>query len=325
MAGLNRRSRARLQAPGLTSPKARCRRQKGQERNYADVEERILGGTTARRGDVVITRGEGCWVYRRRRQEVSRPRLRPGRGDARALPSGRDRRDPGAGRDADALPQLSLQRQARRVCPGARRRAAETPAARVSRQQRRRSRGRRAEVRAAGDQAARVRRHHEGFSRPHDGRAVGDVGAEISRRLYAAAGNHARAIQRCGGAGQGDHGSDRRGDPRSGAGRERRQRRDAGFSEDRTAAVPRSRRPPDRRRNPDRLRPHRKVVRHRTFGHRARHHLPGQGPRRRFPDGRVCLHQGGARRAHTRRARQHLRRFAAGVCGGSCGDRGLSR
>ncbi|HEX8030672.1 MAG TPA: aspartate aminotransferase family protein [Vicinamibacterales bacterium] len=30
---------------------------------YADVEERILGGTTARRGDVVITRGEGCWVY----------------------------------------------------------------------------------------------------------------------------------------------------------------------------------------------------------------------------------------------------------------------
>ena len=31
--------------------------------NYAEVEERILGGTTARRGDVVITRGEGCWVY----------------------------------------------------------------------------------------------------------------------------------------------------------------------------------------------------------------------------------------------------------------------
>jgi acetylornithine/LysW-gamma-L-lysine aminotransferase len=31
--------------------------------NYADVEERILGGTTARRGDVVITRGEGCWVF----------------------------------------------------------------------------------------------------------------------------------------------------------------------------------------------------------------------------------------------------------------------
>ncbi|MDP3720418.1 MAG: acetylornithine/succinylornithine family transaminase [Acidobacteriota bacterium] len=30
---------------------------------YAEVEERILGGTTARRGDVVITRGEGSWVY----------------------------------------------------------------------------------------------------------------------------------------------------------------------------------------------------------------------------------------------------------------------
>ncbi len=31
--------------------------------NYAEVEERILGGTTARRGDVVITRGEGSWVF----------------------------------------------------------------------------------------------------------------------------------------------------------------------------------------------------------------------------------------------------------------------
>jgi acetylornithine/LysW-gamma-L-lysine aminotransferase len=31
--------------------------------NHAQVEERILGGTTARRGDVVITRGEGCWVF----------------------------------------------------------------------------------------------------------------------------------------------------------------------------------------------------------------------------------------------------------------------
>jgi acetylornithine/LysW-gamma-L-lysine aminotransferase len=30
---------------------------------FAEIEERILGGTTARRGDVVITRGEGCWVF----------------------------------------------------------------------------------------------------------------------------------------------------------------------------------------------------------------------------------------------------------------------
>ena len=29
----------------------------------AEIEETILGGTTARRGDVVITRGEGCWVF----------------------------------------------------------------------------------------------------------------------------------------------------------------------------------------------------------------------------------------------------------------------
>jgi acetylornithine/LysW-gamma-L-lysine aminotransferase len=31
--------------------------------NYAEIEEHILGGTTARRGDVVISRGEGCWVF----------------------------------------------------------------------------------------------------------------------------------------------------------------------------------------------------------------------------------------------------------------------
>jgi LysW-gamma-L-lysine/LysW-L-ornithine aminotransferase len=30
---------------------------------YAQVEERILGGTTTRRGDVVITRGEGCSLW----------------------------------------------------------------------------------------------------------------------------------------------------------------------------------------------------------------------------------------------------------------------
>ena len=29
----------------------------------AAIEERILGGTTARRGDAVIVRGEGCWVF----------------------------------------------------------------------------------------------------------------------------------------------------------------------------------------------------------------------------------------------------------------------
>jgi acetylornithine/LysW-gamma-L-lysine aminotransferase len=37
------------------------------ERTLADshalIEERILGGTTARRGDAVFVRGEGCWLY----------------------------------------------------------------------------------------------------------------------------------------------------------------------------------------------------------------------------------------------------------------------
>lgn len=31
--------------------------------NHSKTEERILGGTTARRGEVVITRGKGCWVF----------------------------------------------------------------------------------------------------------------------------------------------------------------------------------------------------------------------------------------------------------------------
>ncbi len=31
--------------------------------DWAAIEEAILGGTTARRGDVVLTRGEGCWVW----------------------------------------------------------------------------------------------------------------------------------------------------------------------------------------------------------------------------------------------------------------------
>jgi len=31
--------------------------------NLAELEESIIGGTTARRGDVVMARGEGCWLY----------------------------------------------------------------------------------------------------------------------------------------------------------------------------------------------------------------------------------------------------------------------
>jgi LysW-gamma-L-lysine/LysW-L-ornithine aminotransferase len=31
--------------------------------NWAAIEEQILGGTTARRGDLVFVRGEGCWLF----------------------------------------------------------------------------------------------------------------------------------------------------------------------------------------------------------------------------------------------------------------------
>ena len=165
----------------------------------------------------------------------------------------------------------------------------------------------------------------QGLSRPDDRRAVGDVGAEVSRGLSAAARNHARAVQRRGGARQGGHRPDGGSDPRSGPGRERRQRRHAGFPAAAAAALPRARRAADRRRDPDRLRPHRHVVRDRARRHRARHHVPGQGPRRRLPDGRARLHEGDPRGALPGRARQHVRRLAAGLRGRPGRDRGLSR
>ncbi|MCC7124111.1 MAG: aminotransferase class III-fold pyridoxal phosphate-dependent enzyme, partial [Acidobacteria bacterium] len=31
--------------------------------DLAAIEERVLGGTTARRGDIVFSRGEGCWLF----------------------------------------------------------------------------------------------------------------------------------------------------------------------------------------------------------------------------------------------------------------------
>ena len=31
--------------------------------DYAAIEEQILGGTTARRGNAVFVRGEGCWLF----------------------------------------------------------------------------------------------------------------------------------------------------------------------------------------------------------------------------------------------------------------------
>ena len=91
------------------------------------------------------------------------------------------------------------------------------------------------------------------------------------------------------------------------------------------APVPRARRAADRRRDPDRLRAHRHVVRDRACRHRARHDVPGQGPRRRLPDGRVRLHQGDPRRVVAGRARQHLRRLAARVRRRPCRDRRVPR
>ena len=62
------RSRAPWPARVRTLAKQQANRPTGQQANrkaftHAEAEELILGGTTARRGDVVIVGGEGCWVY----------------------------------------------------------------------------------------------------------------------------------------------------------------------------------------------------------------------------------------------------------------------
>src|SRR5690349_15702444 len=62
MAVLTRRFQKHSAAPALTSPDG-SREPTGSGMKYAQIEEKILGGTTARRGDVVITRGEGSWVF----------------------------------------------------------------------------------------------------------------------------------------------------------------------------------------------------------------------------------------------------------------------
>ena len=124
-------------------------------RPYAEIEERILGGTTARRGDVVITRGEGCWVF----DEAGNKYLDLGSAQGVAMLG---HCHPGV------TAAIQAQAETLTLCPsylyndkraefaqGARRRAAEVPAARVSRQQRRRSDGRRAEVRAPVHEARR--------------------------------------------------------------------------------------------------------------------------------------------------------------------------
>jgi acetylornithine/LysW-gamma-L-lysine aminotransferase len=44
--------------------KRTCKVRVGEETlSYATIEEAILGGTTQRRGEVVIARGEGCWLW----------------------------------------------------------------------------------------------------------------------------------------------------------------------------------------------------------------------------------------------------------------------
>ena len=154
----------------------------------AAIEERILGGTTARRGDAVFVRGEGCWLVDsdgRRYLDLSSAQGVAMLGHCHPRVTEAIARQ---AQHAHALPELSLQRRARRVRRGAGRRAAAASAACLSRQQRRRSRRWRAEVRAPRRPGAPAFvADHEGLSRPHRRRAVGDVGAEVPRGLPAAA------------------------------------------------------------------------------------------------------------------------------------------
>ena len=129
--------------------------------NFAAVEEQILGGTTARRGDAVFVRGEGCWLF----DSVGRRYLDligTGRRDAGALPSARQRGDCGAGPPADPLPKLRTTTSRARfaaalvtcspiTCP-----TCFSPWWRGGG-------GRRVEVRAARDEANRLRFDDQGF------------------------------------------------------------------------------------------------------------------------------------------------------------------
>ena len=87
----------------------------------AALEERYAGGTTARRGDVVMARGEGCWLWDVDGQQLSGHDVRAGRGDARPLPSVAERGHCRTGVTPHRLPQLLLQRRPRAVRrPGSR-------------------------------------------------------------------------------------------------------------------------------------------------------------------------------------------------------------
>jgi acetylornithine/LysW-gamma-L-lysine aminotransferase len=68
MAASRSRSRERSRARERTLAKKQASGPTGQQANKtpltaAQAEELILGGTTARRGDIVITRGEGSWLF----------------------------------------------------------------------------------------------------------------------------------------------------------------------------------------------------------------------------------------------------------------------
>ena len=117
-----------------------------------------------------------------------------------------------------------------RVRRGARRRAAAAPPARLSRQQRRRSRRWRAQVRASRDRAIGVRLDHERVPRPHLRARSRSRGSRSTARASCRCSTTTHVpFNDVGALDAGGRRLDGGGDPRSRAGRERRQRRHAGF------------------------------------------------------------------------------------------------
>ena len=84
--------------------------------SLGEIEEAILGGTTSRRGEAVIARGEGCYLVGYGGPPLSGLHVGAGRGHARPLPPGAQPGDRCASRHADLVPQLPLQRRARPLC-----------------------------------------------------------------------------------------------------------------------------------------------------------------------------------------------------------------
>ncbi len=162
-----------------------------------------------------------------------------------------------------------------------------------------RRRGQRGRAQAHPQDRPHPRGRHRGrLPRPHHGRARADREGGLPRAVRAPARwRHLRAVRRREGPRRGGDRPDRRGDPRTVAGRGRRGRATAALPRPRAGDHRRARRAAVARRDPDRHRPHRCLVRPPEPGRGSpdgrlrRHRHRREGSRGRLPDRRVHRHR----------------------------------